>query len=89
MIWATCVGEDDKHETTTKLDTHANMAVVGNQAIVLHTGRTSEVRAFSNEVEKLKLVPIIDAALAYDCPKFLKTYLLIVKNALHKPSINS
>ena len=83
MIWDTCGGEDDKHETTTKLDTHVNMAVVGNQATVFHTGRTAEVRDFYDEVEKIESVPIVDAALAYDCPKYLKTYLLIVKNELH------
>ena len=31
---------------------------------------------------------IIDAALFYDCPKTLKTYLIIVKNALHIPSMH-
>ena len=87
MIWSTCGGEDNKHETMTELDTHANMAIVGNQATVFHTGRIAEVRAFSDKVEKLESVPIFDAALAYDWPKYLKTYLLIVKNALHIPSM--
>ena len=73
MIWATCGGEDNKHKTTTKLDTHANMAVVGNQATVFHTGRTSELRSLSDEVEKLESVLVVDAALAYYCPKSLKT----------------
>ena len=45
MIWNTCGGEDDKHETTTELDTQANMAVIENQATVFHTVRTAEVRA--------------------------------------------
>ena len=48
MIWATCGGEDDKHETIPELDTHANMAVVGNQATVFHMGRTAEVRSLSD-----------------------------------------
>ena len=87
IIWANCGGEDDKHETTTKLDTHANMAIVGNQATVFHTGRTAELRDFSDEVEKLESVPIVDAALAYDCLNSLKTYILTVKNALHIPSM--
>ena len=63
------------------------MAVVRIQAKLFHTVRTSEVRAFSGEVEKLGSVPIIDAALAYDCPNNLKTYLLIFNNALHIPSM--
>ena len=66
IIWANCGGEDDKHKTTTELDTYTNMAVVGNQATVFHTGRIAEVRAFSDKVEKLESVPIFDAALAYD-----------------------
>ena len=42
MIWATCGGDkDDNQNSTTELDTHANMCVVGDQAIVFHTGRTA------------------------------------------------
>ena len=62
-IWANCGGDDDKHETMTELYTHANMDVVGNQATVFHTVITAEVRAFSDEVEKLESVLIVDAAL--------------------------
>ena len=88
MIWDICGGyKDDKHNSTTELDSHANMAVVGSQATVFHTGRTVDVRSFSYEVDKLESVPIVDATLAYDCPKILNTYLLIVKNALHIPSM--
>ena len=56
---------------------------MGIQATVFHTGRTAKMRAFSDEVEELDSVPMVDAALAYDCPKTLNTYLLIVKNDLH------
>ena len=38
-------------------------------------------------MENLESVPIVNVALEYDCPKSLKTYLLIVKNALHIPSM--
>ena len=31
MVWATCGGDkDDKHDSTTEFDTHANMTVVGS-----------------------------------------------------------
>ena len=68
----------------TELDTHANMAVVRSQATAFHTSRTAEARAFYyDELQNLESLPILDDALAYDFPKTLKTYLLIVKNALH------
>ena len=63
------------------------MAVLVSQATVFHTGRTADVRAFSDKVDKLESVPIVDSALAYDCLKIIKTYLLIVKNALHITSM--
>ena len=59
------------------------MAVVGIQATLFHTGSTSEVRAFSDEVENLESVPIVGSALAYEFPKTLNTYLLIAENSLH------
>ena len=43
--------------------------------------------SFSDEVENIQSVPIVDAALEYDRPKTLKTYLIIAKNALHIPSM--
>ena len=67
MIWATCGRDKDyKHDSTTELDTHTNMAVFGNQATLFRTGRTAKVRDFSDEVEKLASVPIVDSNLAYD-----------------------
>ena len=33
-------------------------------------------------------VPIVDATVAYDCPYTLKTYILVVKNALNVPSMS-
>ena len=86
MIWDTCGGDkDDKHGSTNELESHANMSVVGRQETVFHTGKTADVRAFSDEVDKLESVPIVDASLAYKCPKTFKTYLLIVKNDVHIP----
>ena len=41
------------------------------------------MRALSDEVEDLDSVPIVDAALAYDCPNTLITDLSSVKNAVH------
>ena len=75
-------------ETSTQLDSHANMVVVGGHASVFgHSGKSADVRPFSNDCSKLKSVPIVDAAVAYDCPYTTKTYILAVRNALHVPSM--
>ncbi len=89
-IWATRadMGNNDDHETSTQLDSHANMVVVGGHASVFgNSGKSADVRPFSNDCSKLESVPIVDAAMAYDCPYSMKTYILAVKNALHVPSM--
>ena len=90
MIWSTNTmgGKDDGTKSTTELDTHDNMVVVGHQAMIINQyGRYSEVRAFSDECETLHGDPTVDAEIAYYCPYTLKYYLLIVNNSLHVLSI--
>ena len=89
-IYATEVGgkDDDNDASTTELDSHANMIVVGAQAtIIQRSGHSAEGRAFSKECTKLKKIPIVDAVIHYDCPYGMKTCLLIVRNALYVPSM--
>ena len=90
MIYATSTamgGKDDNMNATTDLDSHANMVVVGKQAtIIQHSGRTVEVNAFADVCKKVENVPIVDAAVAYDCPYTMKTYILIMRNALYIPT---
>ena len=82
------MGIDDEETTTTQLDTHANMVVLGSQATVFgQSGRRCDVRPFSSDCSKLESVPIVDAAMAYDCPYSMKTFILTVRNALHVPSM--
>ena len=82
------MGGGDDHGTSTQLDSHANMVVVGQHATVFgHSGKSADVRPFSNDCSKLESVPIVDAAMAYDCPFTMKTYILAVKNALHVPTM--
>ena len=82
------MGDDDENMATTQLDSHANMIVVGRQATVFgSSGKHADVRPFSNNCSKLEAVPIVDAAIAYDCPYSMKTYLLTVRNALHVESM--
>ena len=80
---------NDIKSSTTELDSHANMVVVGAQATVIQeTGLFADVNAFSDEVSQLQRIPINDVVIAYDCPYRLETYLLIIKNALHVPSMD-
>ena len=73
---------------TTDLDSHANMIVLGTQALVIQdTGHSAEVNAFSDDVGGLSKVPISDAVVEYDCPYTSKTYLLVMHNALQIPSM--
>ena len=68
-IWATRadMGDNDDHQTSKQLDSHANMVVVGSHASVFgHSGKSADVRPFSSDCSKLESVPIVDAAMAYD-----------------------
>lgn len=81
--------DQDDFESRTDLDSHANMVVFGKNAIVINnSGRHAEVSGFSPELKSLSKVPIVDAAIAYDCPFTMKTYILIARNALHVPSMD-
>ena len=72
----------------TELDSHANMAVVGRESVVFDdTGQTCTVNAFTESAGKLEKVPIVDVAIAYDCPLQAKTYILLMRNCLHIPEI--
>ena len=89
-IGAIDVGSTETGETDSRseLDSHANMVVVGKHAFILQTStRMAEVNPFSTECGTLEKVPIVDAIVAYDCPYSMKTYLLVVLNALYIPSM--
>ena len=80
--------KDDKM-TSTELDSHTNIAVVGRHTTVINrSGKSADVRSFSKDCSQMTAFPIVDAAVAYDCPYTLKTYILVIKNALHVPSMN-
>ena len=83
-------GDDVEHEQSrSELDTHANMVVVGKHSLILNqSGRTAEVAPFSPDCGSLESVPIVDAVVAYDCPYEMKTYILVLTNALYVPSMD-
>ena len=72
----------------TELDSHANMVVVGNNCLIIEwSGRTAIVNPFTPEYEALPEVPIVDAAVMYECPVSGKEHILLVRNALHVPAM--
>ena len=73
-------GENEGEESMsrTDLDSHANMAVVGRHAYILSdTGRTADVNAFTPDYESMQ-VPIVDAAVQYECPYSGTLHVLII-----------
>ena len=79
----------DDNNTKTELDSHANMAVVGKSCFVFEKveGRFCEVEPFDKSIGTLKRVPIVDAAIAYDCPFNMTTHILIIRDALYIPTM--
>ena len=73
----------------TELDSHANMPVVGKHAFIISdTGRIAEVKAYTPDYDAMQ-VPIVDAAVKYECPYSGSTYILVIRNALHVPSMTT
>ena len=71
-------------DTRTELDSHANMMVLGSNAFIFElTGRSCNVQPFDSKLGMSHDVPIVDGALAYECPYTMETYVPIVRNALY------
>jgi Reverse transcriptase (RNA-dependent DNA polymerase) len=82
--------DNPSNKSRTELDSHANMVVCGKHSYVLgRTGRTATVSPFTPDYQALKAVPIVDAALAYDCPYSGRTFILVARNVLHVPSMDN
>ena len=65
----------EKNESRTELDSHANMPVVGcNCYIISNTGKIADVNPFTPDYPSIQ-VPIVDAAVQYNCPYDGKTYV--------------
>ena len=71
------------------MDSHANWWVLSDECTVVNEYKQRiEVAGFSSEVGTLPKVPIVDAAMAYDCPYSGNVYILIVRKALWVPSMS-
>ena len=75
-------------ESRTDLDSHANMPVVGKGAFVLAThDRTCQVSPYTPDYKPMS-VPMVDAAVKYECPYDGRVYILIIRNALLVPAMD-
>ena len=78
-------GSDSRKE----LDSHAKMTVVGHNCYILsESGTFAEVNSFSLDYEKKK-IPIVDAAVQYDYPHSMMTYILVIRNNLQINSMTN
>ena len=76
--------------TATELDSRANLPVVGKYAWVLKdTGQRATVSGFTSDLGKPLSVPVINAAVAYDCEFSGQTRILILCNTLHFRSMEN
>ena len=66
------------------------MMVFGKDCYVFDSvfENTSDVEPFDPSLGVASSVPIVDAALAYDCPFTGKTYILVARNVLYIKHMN-
>ena len=75
---------DPDKTTATELDSHADSPVVGRYCKILEdTGRKATVSGFTSELGKPMTVPVVNAAVAYDCDITGRTLILVICNALY------
>ena len=69
-------------------DSHANMVVLGGECLIIaERADKCSVSAFVDDVGSLQSVSVVDAVLAYDCPRQARTILLFFRNALYIPTM--
>ena len=79
--------DKDTMWSRTELDSHANMPVVGINCFILsYTDKTAVVSPYTPEYDT-KEVPIVDAALLYECRYTGKQYIFVLRNALFVPAM--
>ena len=77
------------HTSIAELDSCADTSTFGyGAAIVQETGDTVSVTPFDKTLGALDNIPIVTAAVAYDCPTTLHTYILFFHQSLYVPSMD-
>ena len=62
-----------------ELDSHANMVVLGKDCFVFEwSSLTCSFKPFSETLDKVTHVPIVDAAIAYEFPYTYEVYILMI-----------
>ena len=76
-------------ESRMELDSHANMPVVGKEALIVEqSGKTVEVSPFTPDYKPIK-VEVVNAVVQYDSPLDGREYMLVIQNALCIPSMSN
>ena len=79
---------DPEKSTATELDSHADSLVVGRYSKILEDmGRKAMVSGFTSDLGKPITVPVVNAAVAYDCEVTGNTHILVICNALYFQSM--
>ena len=77
-------------QSFTELDSHADTCTFGRGAYVLQdTNETISVNPFDSSLGTLHHVPIVTAALAYQDPISLETYILCFPQSLYIESLDT
>jgi len=75
-------------ESAIELDSHADSPVAGSFCHILEKhNRQLYISGFTDDLGKPILVDVINAAVTYDCMMTGNSYIMILRNALHIPSI--
>ena len=70
------------------MDSHADSPVVGKNAYIISTqDKKITVNGFTDALDS-KAVPVVAAAVAYDCEFTGRVYILIIRNALYFEEMN-
>jgi hypothetical protein len=73
----------------TELDYHGSMSVAGSgSTVIARSGHFATVTPFSPDLPVLEKVEIGDAAMCYDDPVSLRTYILVLRNDLLIPTMS-
>ena len=82
-----CINES--RYSAIELDSHADSPVAGNSVyIIKKLGRKVKISGFSDALGKPLLVDVVNAAVIYDCDMTGTSYIMILRNTLHIPSID-
>ena len=80
--------KDENSDCSSDLYSHATVVVLGQHCYIIYSSvRHAEVNTFARELGRMKSVPIVDAAIVYNCMYSTNMYLLIVRNALYIQSM--